>query len=269
MIKKYQQFILEHKFWNSQDNIITPKSITEFLQWIKSKSSNYWAWVDTETTGLPTETYEVQLTQVSCIMTKYNFESNKFQELASYDKKIELTPETLSLIDSGNTRIKDVLKFNHYEQENTIYYGESEVLNKFLKFLNGYGDCMLVIQNAIFDMRFLNTRQPGLKFENEVFDTKQMAQLFYLPLLQKLAETDSNYARIVSQIGLSDRDNGLISSSLSKIGPALGINMVGYHDALTDCRLALQMFQGMISTLKRYQDVDISKYQEERIRMIK
>lgn len=128
---------------------------------------------------------------------------------------------------------------------------------------------MLVIQNAIFDMRFLNTRNPIVNFDNEVLDTKQMAQLFYLPLLQKLSETEDKYSEIVNKIGFSARDNGLISYSLSKIGPALGINMSGYHDALTDCRLALQMFKGMISELKEHQSVDISKYQSGRIKTIR
>jgi hypothetical protein len=33
---------------------------------------------------------------------------------------------------------------------------------------------------------------------------------------------------MIVKIGTSSRDNGLISSSLSKLGPALGINMSGY-----------------------------------------
>jgi hypothetical protein len=69
----------------------------------------------------------------------------------------------------------------------------------------------------------------------------------------------------VNKIGVSDRDNGLISSSMSKIGPALGINMSGYHDALTDCRIMSQMFCKMIDFLKEHQSLDISKYQSERI----
>jgi hypothetical protein len=71
---------------------------------------------------------------------------------------------------------------------------------------------------------------------------------------------------MIKKIGTSDRDNGLISSSLAKIGPALGINMTGYHDALTDTKLMMQMFQSMIEFMKQHQDVDIRKYQAERIK---
>jgi hypothetical protein len=93
--------------------------------------------------------------------------------------------------------------------------------------------------------------------------------LFYLPALQKLAETEDEYKNLIQKIGTSSRDNGLISSSLGKIGPALGINMSGYHDALTDCRLALQMFQKVVDFLKDHQDLDITKYQAERINTIR
>ena len=81
-----------------------------------------------------------------------------------------------------------------------------------------------------------------------------------------MSETEEWARNMVSKIGTSDRDNGLISSSMSKIGPALDINMSGYHDALTDCRLAMQMLQKMVEFLKEHKNVDIKKYQAERIK---
>lgn len=96
-----------------------------------------------------------------------------------------------------------------------------------------------------------------------------LIQLYYIPALQKLAETDEAAADKIRQIGVSGRDNGLISSSLSKIGPALGINMTGYHDALTDCRLAWQMYEGIVAFLKENIELDITTYQVERIKSIR
>ena len=64
----YLQFIKEHKFWG--------KSIPEFLNWVKEKSDKYWILLDTETTGLLLDPYEVQLTQISCIVIKYDYDSN-------------------------------------------------------------------------------------------------------------------------------------------------------------------------------------------------
>lgn len=74
---------------------------------------------------------------------------------------------------------------------------------------------------------------------------------------------------MVETIGTSTRDNGLISSSMSKIGPALNINMVGYHDAISDVRITIKMYQRIVDLLKKHKSLDISKYQIERIKSIR
>ncbi len=186
-----------------------------------------------------------------------------------FDKKIKLTSKTLSLMKRTDSRIAKVLSFNHYGKSGLKYNEEENVLSDFFDFISQYDNPMLIIQNAEFDMRYLNIRNPIVKFDNEVLDTKQVLQLFYLPTLQKLSETDEKSATMVSKIGTSNRDNGLISSSMSKVGPALGINMTGYHDALTDCKLAMQMIQKVIDFLRENQNVDIKKYQGKRINIIR
>ncbi len=253
------------KFGEMNENKMWYKNIPEVLSWLESMSGRKWIFLDTETTGLRESPYEVQLTQISCIITKYNPQSNSFEEIDIYNKKLKLTDDTLRLMKDPNSRIKKVLSFNHYGQKG-VFHDEKETLSDFFEFLKPYNNPILVIQNAEFDMTFLNTRNPIVKFENEVIDTKQILQLFYLPTLQKLAETDSQASDMIKKIGISDRDNGLISSSLSKIGPALGIDMTGYHDALKDCRLMMEMFQKMMDFLKKNQDIDIRKYQAERIK---
>lgn len=256
MIREYNNFINEHKLYG--------KSIIEILNWLKEKSNKYWIFVDTETTGLPENEYDVQLTQVSCIVTKYNYATNSFNEIETFNKKISLTDTTKDQMKSHDN-IKRILSFNHYGSSNTEYYKEEETLQEFFDFINQYDSPIFIIQNAEFDMRFLNTR--GLvKFKNEVIDTKQILQYFYLPTIQKLAETEDDYRILVNKIGTSTRDNGLISSSLSKIGPALDINMTGYHDALTDCRLLMEMFSKVIEFLTQNKEVDIKKYQFERLK---
>ena len=74
---------------------------------------------------------------------------------------------------------------------------------------------------------------------------------------------------MIETIGTSERDFGLISSSMSKIGPALNISMINYHDALTDCRIMTDMFIKIINILKENKDIDIMKYQTERIKTLK
>jgi len=254
-ILRYEQ-INENKMWY--------KTIPEILNWLQSKSKMPWIWLDTETTGLGGPTKQ-QLTQVSALATDYDFLSNTFNETGKFDEKIRLTDVTKSKFKEPEDKTKWVLGFNHYGTGVYKYKNEEEILNKFFEWIGNYEPCLFIAQNAGFDMSMLSGRY-GHKIKNEVLDTKMLIQLYYLPLLQKLAETDPKYKELVNFIGTSTRDNGLISSSMAKIGPALGINMSGYHDALTDCMITIQMYQKIVDFLNQHKEVDIMKYQTDRIK---
>ena len=251
--------INENKMWY--------KTISEILNWLDSKSTTPWIWIDTETSGLGGPKKQ-QLTQVSAIATQYDFNSNSFIELDTYDQKIKLTDDIKSRYNSPGDTSRRILSFNHYGSGQYKWRNEEGVVNEFFNWLERYEPCLFVAQNAGFDMNMLSGRF-GHKINNEVFDTKMLIQLYYLPLIQKLAETNIKYRELINFIGTSSRDNGLISSSLSKIGPALGLNMTGYHDALTDCRLTMNMYLKIVDFLKENQSVDIMKYQAERIKVIR
>ena len=251
--------ISENKMWY--------KTIPEILNWLDSKSTTSWIWIDTETSGLGGPKKQ-QLTQVSAIATQYDFNSNSFIELDTYDQKIKLTDDIKSRYNSPGDTSRRILSFNHYGSGQYKWRNEEEVVNEFFNWLEGYEPYLFVAQNAGFDMNMLSGRF-GHKINNEVFDTKMLIQLYYLPLIQKLAETDIKYKELINFIGTSSRDNGLISSSLSKIGPALGLNMSGYHDALTDVKITIEMFKRIVDFLKENQSVDIMKYQAERIKVIR
>lgn len=251
--------INENKMWY--------KTIPEILNWLESKSTTSWIWIDTETSGIGGPKKQ-QLTQVSAIATQYDFNSNSFTELDTYDQKIKLTDDIKSRYNSPGDTSRRILSFNHYGSGQYKWRNEEEVVNEFFNWLERYEPCLFVAQNAGFDMNMLSGRF-GHKINNEVFDTKMLIQLYYLPLIQKLAETDIKYKELINFIGTSSRDNGLISSSLSKIGPALGLNMSGYHDALTDVKITIEMVRKIVDFLKENQSVDIMKYQTERIKVIR
>lgn len=256
---KKDQSLNENKMWY--------KSIPEILEWIESKSTLPFIWLDTETTGLGGPKQQ-QLTQVSAIATQYDFQSNNFSEISTFDEKIKLTDETKSKFLQPEDKTKWVLGFNHYGSGKYKYKNEKDIVDDFFRWISNYSPNILVAQNASFDMSMLSGRY-GHKIESEVFDTKMLIQLYFLPLLQTLAETNSKYKEMIDFIGTSQRDNGLISSSMAKIGPVLGVNMMGYHDAITDCRITIQMYQKIIELLKQNQDVDITKYQLERIKTLR
>jgi len=249
----------ENKMWY--------KTIPQIFEWLESKTNLKWIFLDCETSGLGGPKNE-QLTQVSAIATKYNFSSNTFDELGTFDEKIKLTSEIKTRYkqpDGGNRR---VLSFNHYGSGNYKYKDEKQIVDQFFNWTDEFSPCLFIAQNAAFDMQMLAGRY-GHKIKNEVFDTKMLIQLYFLPLIQKLAETNPKYKEMVETIGISARDNGLISSSMSKIGPATGVVMTGYHDALTDCRITIQMYQRIVDLLKQHKNLDISKYQIERIKSIR
>lgn len=255
------------KLMKTNENKMWYKTIPEMLNFLKSKSDLPWLWLDTETTGLLGPKHE-QLTQVSALATNYNFSSNSFDEVGSFDEKIKLTSELKKRYnqpDGGNRRI---LSFNHYGSGGYKYKDERQIVDEFFDWMNEFSPCLLIAQNAGFDIQMLSGRY-GHKINNEVLDTKMLIQLYFLPLIQKLAETNPKYKQMVDGIGTSTRDNGLISSSMSKVGPALGINMSGYHDAITDCRITIQMYQKIVDLLDQHKNVDISKYQTERIKSIR
>ena len=251
--------INENKMWY--------KTISEILNWLDSKSITPWIWIDTETSGLGGPKKQ-QLTQVSAIATQYDFNSNSFIELDTYDQKIKLTDDIKSRYNSPGDTSRRILSFNHYGSGQYKWRNEEGVVNEFFNWLERYEPCLFVAQNAGFDMNMLSGRF-GHKINNEVFDTKMLIQLYYLPLIQKLAETDTKYQEMINFIGTSARDNGLISSSLSKIGPALGLNMTGYHDALTDVKITIEMVRKIVDFLKENQSIDIMKYQTDRIKVIR
>lgn len=255
------------RFDELNENKMWYKTIPEILSWLESKSDMPWIWVDTETTGLGGPKKQ-QLTQVSAIVTEYDFGKNQFTDIASFDEKIKLTSEIKKRYSTPGDDSRRILSFNHYGSGNYKYREEKEIVDEFFDWISQYSPCLLIAQNAGFDMSMLGGRF-GHKIKNEVLDTKRLIQLYYLPLIQTLAETDEKYKALVSKIGTSERDGGLVSSSMSKIGPALGINMSGYHDALTDCRIAMQMYQAIVDFLKQHQGVDIMKYQVERIKVIR
>ncbi len=256
---KKSEGLNENKMWY--------KTIPEILQWIESKSTLPFIWLDTETTGLGGPKKQ-QLTQVSAISTQYDFHSNNFSEIGIFDEKIKLTDETKSKFLQPEDKTKWVLGFNHYGSGDYKYKNERDIVDDFFNWIENYSPNILVAQNASFDMAMLSGRY-GHKIKSEVFDTKMLIQLYFLPLLQTLAEADTKYQEMIDFIGTSQRDNGLISSSMSKIGPVLGVNMMGYHDAITDCRITIQMYQKIIDLLKQNQYIDIMKYQVERIKTLR
>lgn len=260
-VYNFSQFsINEHKFWG--------KTPAEFINWFDSISNKQFITLDTETTGLPSDPYEIQLVQVGCTVSEYDQASGKFNEIDSYNKKIKLTPETKEIMNRPDSRVKQVLGYNRYGERNKKYHNESDTLKDLYRFVGQYPDSVFVAQNAKFDMRYLNTRELSVRFGNEVIDTMQVVQLFFIPTLQVLAETDESYANLLDKLGKS-KSGKLVSSSLKNVGTALGFDMSGHHDAIYDCRLAISLLERVVEFLREHKDVNPLTYQADRVAAIR
>jgi DNA polymerase III epsilon subunit-like protein len=242
--------------------IMSYKSIPGMLSWLEDISEMNWILLDTETTGLKGSKIE-QLTQISAKLAKYSYTKNDFLYIEDFDEKIALTDKTFKRYDI----VEPVLEFNHYKDGRYDYKDENVVLDKFFDFIKNSTPSLLVAQNAPFDVDMLTGRH-GHEVVDEVFDTKMLIRLYLIPILQKLSETDDYYTEVLKTIGISDRDGGLVSSSLSKIGPALGINMEGYHDALTDCAIMGEVCLSIFGIMKCNSYLNIEKYQIERVNVL-
>lgn len=264
-IKKFTEYLFEHKLYKNQYQLLS--------YFEKLSKDKIFIFIDTETTGLGGHKKQ-QLTQISAIAYNYDFQSNTLNEIGTFNKKIKISSDMKSKLIDPNNRIKQVFKLNHYGDkilDDPKYYDEQSIIKEFREWILNFGqEPLLIMQNAIFDMNMLvgrgNQKLGNVNRAWEVLDTKQIIQLFVIPIIQKLAETKPEYEDMLNKIGTSDRDFGLISSSMGKWGPFFGINMSGYHDALTDCRITAQMFTKIVDLIKDNSELNISKYQVERIK---
>ena len=259
---KFYEFLNEHKLHKNQ---------LQFLDYLdKLSKDKVFVFVDTETTGLGGPRKQ-QLTQISAVAYNYDFDSNEFNEFGTFNKKIKISADMKGRLANPKDDIYRAFRFNHYGnkiKEDPKYYDEQDILNEFRNWLAHTGyylDPLLIMQNASFDMNMFGGRS-GKKIRYEVLDTKQILQLFVIPIIQKIAETDNKYDEFLSKVGTSARDYGLITSAMGKWAPFFGIDMSGYHDGLTDCRITSQMFLKIVDLIKENVDLDISKYQVLRIK---
>lgn len=263
MIKIFNDFIFEHKLHTNQIGLLN------YID--KISKNNLFIFVDTETTGLGGFKKQ-QLTQISAIAYEYNFNRNSLKKVGDFNKKIKISDDMINRLEDPKDNIKDILKFNGYDKKiigDSEYYDELDTIKEFKNWISNLEynlKPILIMQNAYFDMNMLVGRGRE-KITHEVLDTKQMIQFFVIPIVQKLAENNSEYVEILNKIGKSERDFGLINSSMSKWGPFFDIDMSGYHDALTDCKITSQMFIKIIDFIKENINLNISKYQVERIKI--
>lgn len=254
MILNYLEFL------NESIKYLSP---SEIEKWLFERKDSVFIAVDTETTGLEGPRKE-QITQISGVAFKYDPDTMSFEEIDHYNQKIKLNPETITRKNTPGSKVKSVLGFTRYGERNVNYIDEQEALNRFFNFVNKFGETILIIQNAPFDMPLINIRRKLGGMKKEIFDTKDFFSYLLLPTLQKLAEDgDEESKNILDKIGKTY--SGLPTSSLPKVAPALGIKAEGAHDALFDCRYTVKTLERALDIVMKNKDLDTKKYIVPRI----
>lgn len=160
------------------------------------------------------------------------------------------------------TSIEDILGFTRYSsgkpQEERV--SEKEMLVNFEKFVTKYGNNVILIShNAAFDMKVIETRrrENGLPrmSKYKVFDNLAFTRFFLIPL--KVTLNDSDFLEKV----MTKSKMQPYSSSLGKVAQAMSINPSGWHDALADVDMMIQVMQKIIELLRINMKLDIKSYQ--------
>jgi DNA polymerase III epsilon subunit-like protein len=132
----------------------------------------------------------------------------------------------------------------------------------FINFLDKYQERALVAQNAPFDVKFINEmyNRIGEPPPNDiVVDTVVIFRKFLVPALKKFQankkdghELDPVDARILAA---TTSDKGRLTVSLGKLIKAFDIENKGWHDALADVTMLLEVLKAVINFLDSREDL--------------
>lgn len=229
------------------------QSISEFLEKFKEKyGDKTFIWLDTETTGL--NVYDNQITELAAIAT-----DSDFNELDKFHKKMKLDMSQIK--DIEKTR-KVVFPMTRHGEKGGKYYPEDETIDEFFEWVDSFDNPILVAQNASFDLEYLAVRGDR-KLNYDAIDTKKIIEMFFLPAIQQLNDEDEEEAKeILNKLPIRKE---LPSSSMGKIAPSLKVSAEGWHSAITDVKMMIDMFKKIMNYLERKQKTNIRTYQGKRL----
>lgn len=231
-------------------------TIEGYLEYFENKyKDSTLIWLDTETTGL--NVHDNQLTELSAIVT-----DSEFNVIDQFSKKIKID---WSNVKDVKTTKDIVLPMTRYGERGIKYHDESQTIDEFFDWVDSFDNPVLIAQNASFDIKYLAVRG-NRKIDYPVIDTKMVIQLYFIPIIQQLSDENNSEAQeILKQLPPSSRDKGMPSSSMGKIAPILGIDVSGWHSAVEDVKIMINMFKKIKDYLEEYKGLDIRKHQTKRL----
>lgn len=229
------------------------QSISEFLETFKEKYKNRtFIWLDTETTGL--NVYDNQITELAAVAT-----DTEFNELDTFHKKMKLDMSQIKDIEMTRTK---VFPMTRHGEKGGKYYDERKTIDEFFDWVDTFDSPVLVAQNASFDLKYLAVRG-DMKLKYDAIDTKKIIEMFFIPAIQQLSdENDDEAKEILRKLPIRKE---LPSSSMGNIAPSLKVSAEGWHSAITDVKMMINMFKKIMDYLESVKDTSIRNYQGKRL----
>ncbi len=254
-----------------------PKEFDKFLELIKEHENSIWVFFDTETTGLKYKEEQVQVTQIACAAYDVNniAEGAEPKLLETFNKKVKLSPETIKYMEDQDEYIKgggrvdymsmrDILKMNQYFDESQDFLELTEAISDFNEFLekmkskSNSGEIVIIAQNSPFDVGVINTAYERLNLtppDYELWDSKASLDLYLTPIIEKINndpeadEEDKNLAASLTKT--NKKGKPYISTSLGVVTAAFNLKDKGWHNALADVQMTLNMLMAVINFVKQ------------------
>ena len=271
LLREYVRHVL-------RENKLSGRTIEGVLDLLDGYSDNTWIFFDTETTGLHPDS--AQLTEIGAIAIDPKDWKATSQVLGEFNEKIKLTDATERLLNDPESEerkawekanqgarrpLKDpqaVLSMTRYGEQGRDYGDEQEILDEFFEFVESFPNPLMIAQNASFDLKMLSVRSGGKLPRYPVLDTRQLMDLYLLPLLRtqtQAEEGDAESQDLLDKLYVNKGNWGYHSVSMGVVSKAYGISVDDWHNALADVKMMMEMYRKIVQTIQRGMEVDISK----------
>jgi DNA polymerase III epsilon subunit-like protein len=248
-----------------------PKEFSQFLELLQSHKDDIWIVFDTETTGLMYKEDYVQPTQIACLAfdTKGFAEGTQPEPIPDgvFDVKVKLQDASLARKKAekenpelSNYPIAKIFSMTRYGEKKGNYVTPEQAINSFEKYIDKMesaarsGKVLFIAQNSPFDIGILNAcyKRIGRQPPNiETWDTKAATHYYLHPIAKALKdnpEATEEDIRIVTSLLMK---NGGLSSSLGQLIKAFDIQNKGWHNAMADVQMTMDILYNIVNYVKK------------------
>jgi len=285
-----EDLVIGFRDYLNEEKINIANALNELLNKYKDR---YWVFFDTETSGL--DKTKEQILEVAAIVVDPEYLTKDVEPIETFHQKSKLTRRLkvrlqhplVKPLPQGQLSTKDVLKMTKYgmpskrkgSDPNAALYGSipmedaTVTLKKFKTFLekrNAEKPILLIAHNAKFDVEITNEKLreygvPEMQFES--LDTLVLIRSFFGPLLKiaaKMEETDPNRKQelvdLFKTLNLKAydkaRERGDISSRLGHLVQALNIKDKGWHSAIADVRMLMEVMKEVVRIIRENPSIE-------------